>query len=110
MAVKKEKTADVSKTSKAILDKIFRLSSEIHKINDIDILLDKILKEARRFTGAEGGTVFLAEEGKLKIKNVQNDSLFKENPANRYHYIGKELKIDCSSIAGYAAGMPESVR
>ncbi len=110
MAQKKNIEVVGKKTSKVILDRIFKISSEIHKISDIDILLDKILKEARRFTGAEGGTIFLVEEGKLKVRAIQNDVLFRSNPADRYKYIGKKLKLDSSSIAGHSVTTAESVK
>lgn len=86
-----------------ILSHILRIAEEIHNITDIDILLDKILFEARKFTNAEGGTIFLMEEDKLKIKYTQNDRLFVNDPAKKYKYLGQEVSIGDESIAGCTA-------
>jgi len=91
------------KTDKEILQQILKISEEIHNINDIDILLDKILYEVRRFTNAESGTIFLVTEGKLRINYTQNDVLFERDPSSRYKYLYHDLPIDNSSIAGSVA-------
>jgi len=91
------------KTDKEILQQILKISEEIHNINDIDILLDKILYEVRRFTNAESGTIFLVTEGKLRINYTQNDVLFERDPSSKYKYLYHDLPIDNSSIAGSVA-------
>lgn len=62
-----------------------RLREQIHALNrigialsaerDLDRLLEKIVKEARGFTGADAGTLYLVEGESLKCVVVQNDSL-----------------------------------
>jgi HD-GYP domain-containing protein (c-di-GMP phosphodiesterase class II) len=91
------------KTDKEILREILKISEDILNISDIDILLDKILYEVRRFTSAEGGTIFMVEDNKLRMSYTQNDILFEENPANRYKYLNKEIPLDPKSIAGATA-------
>src|SRR2546426_9095437 len=46
--------------------------------HDLDILLERILIEARRFTRAEAGTLFLREGDHLRFAVVQNDRLARE--------------------------------
>lgn len=92
-----------AKTDKEILQQILKISEEIHNINDIDILLDKILFEVRRFTNAEAGTIFLVNDGKLRINYSQNDVLFEKDPSSRYKYLYHDIPIDNSSISGSVA-------
>jgi len=91
------------KTDKEILQQILKISEEIHNINDIDILLDKILFEVRRFTNAEAGTIFLANEGRLQINYSQNDVLFAKDPSAMYKYLYHDVAIDNASISGSVA-------
>lgn len=98
IAVKKKKMND-----RAILQYILKITEDIHNITDIDILLDKLLFEARKFTNAEGGTIFLVEDEALKIKYTQNDKLFQNDPAKKYKYLGHEVAIGDESIAGCTA-------
>jgi HD-GYP domain-containing protein (c-di-GMP phosphodiesterase class II) len=91
------------KTDKEIFKEILKISEEIHNIADIDILLDKILYEVRRFTSAEGGTIFMVEDNNLRMSYTQNDIIFNGNPANRYKYLNKEVPLDPKSIAGATA-------
>jgi GAF domain-containing protein len=48
------------------------LSSEQHNLN---ALLERILQEARRFTRAEAGTLYLAKNESLTFEIIQNDKL-----------------------------------
>lgn len=90
------------KSDKHILEYILKISEDVHNITDIDILLDKLLYEVRKFTNAEGGTIFLADEGSLKIRYTQNDTLFKD-ASMKYKYLGQEIPVSNDSIAGCAA-------
>ncbi len=88
---------------KEILDKLLTISENIHNISDIDILLDKVLFELRKFTNAEGGTIFLVEDGNLKIRYIQNEILFKNDASAKYKYLDKIIPINKESIAGACA-------
>ncbi len=59
-------------------DKIFRLNNigaSISAKENIDDFLKTIITEAKNITGADGGTIYLVDEDKLKFKIVQTDSL-----------------------------------
>ena len=45
---------------------------------DLGTLLERILTEARRFTRAEAGTLFLREGDQLRFSVVQNDKLARD--------------------------------
>ena len=96
----KKVKASSTKTDKNILKEILKISEEIHNIADIDILLDKILLEVRHFTNAEGGSIFMVEDDKLRMSYTQNDLIFSNNPATRYKYQNQEIPLDIRSIAG----------
>ena len=98
--VQKQLKASSAKSDKNILKEILKISEEIHNIADIDILLDKILLEVRHFTNAEGGSIFMVEDDKLRMSYTQNDLIFAGNPAARYKYQNQEIPFDEKSIAG----------
>ena len=62
-----------------------KLREQIHILNrigialsaerDLDRLLERIVKEARGFTGADAGTLYLLDGGNLSCAVVQNDTL-----------------------------------
>lgn len=62
-----------------------QLMSEIRRLSDIgralsgernlDALLEMIVLEARKFTRADAGTLYIIEDSSLRFKIVQNDSL-----------------------------------
>ena len=43
--------------------------------NNLNALLERILQEARRFTRAEAGTLYLASDDHLTFEIIQNDKL-----------------------------------
>lgn len=85
------------------LQGLLLLSEEIIQAHDLSSLLDKILWEARHYTGAEAGSIFLVESGRLRFSYVHNDVLFTTQAGNRYLYQDYYLPIDTSSLGGYAA-------
>jgi hypothetical protein len=77
---------------------------EIYHLKDLDSLLERILTEARRFTRADAGTIYLATKARLHFNFVQNDTLFKGQPASvKRTYLQSTLPLDKTSIAGYVA-------
>ncbi len=93
-----------SKNDTKVFKKLVTITEELSHIADIDSLLDRILLEARKFTSADAGSIYLVEGNKLTFDYVQNDSLFKgEHIYNKYLYSDHEIDIDDKSIAGYTA-------
>lgn len=94
-----------------LINTLIDISEEINKLTDLDSVLDRVLLEARNFTNADAGSIYLIEKDKLKFRYVQNDSLFKDNHYY-YHYLysDHEIPIDHNSIAGYVASTGESVK
>ncbi len=91
-------------SDKARLKEIIDLSTEISRTNDIDILLDKILTKARALTGADAGSIYIKEEGRLTFKAAQNETLQKQlAPGKKLIHTRFALPLDSSSIAGHVA-------
>jgi len=91
---------------------ILRLDSELNQIQDYDLLLEKILFEARKVVRADAGSIYITvptetgEEGteKLAIKYSQNDTIQKNLPqGHKMIYTIFSVLINEKSISGYSA-------
>ncbi len=80
-----------------------QVSHEFLLYDDINIILDRILSEARRISHADAGTIYLVENNELVFAYTHNDTLFPVNEASKYSYSNSRLPIDETSIAGYCA-------
>ncbi len=65
--------------------KLINLGIEIFQVKDIDVLLERILLEARKLVNADAGSIYIKEGDKLKFSYTQNDTLQKRLP------LGKKL-------------------
>ena len=92
------------------VDRLFATVENLYHIRDLDSLLERILYEARRFVRADAGTLYLEAKGRLFFSYVQNDTLFKDESAERRHvYASQSMIIDRTSLAGYAAASGEAL-
>jgi HD-GYP domain-containing protein (c-di-GMP phosphodiesterase class II) len=88
---------------------IVSLDSELNQIQDYDLLLERILFEARKVVSADAGSIYItepAEEGneKLSIKYSQNDTIQKTLPqGQKMIYSIFSVAINEQSISGYCA-------
>src|SRR5690625_3275636 len=57
------------------LQRLHRIGIALSSERDLDRLLEMIVEEARRFTGADGGTLYLVSDDVLEFKIVQTASL-----------------------------------
>lgn len=58
-----------------LLKELIQIGIALTSERDLSALLERILLEARRFTRADAGTLFLREGDQLRFAVVQNDSL-----------------------------------
>ncbi|MEE9610642.1 MAG: HD-GYP domain-containing protein [Desulfatiglandales bacterium] len=92
------------------IDLITQISLDISQINDIDLLLEKILTNVRRLSSADAGSIYLKQGDKLKFSYTQNDTLQKRlDPEKKLIYNTFSIPIDNNSIAGYVAKNRETV-
>jgi HD-GYP domain-containing protein (c-di-GMP phosphodiesterase class II) len=89
---------------------ILQVSEEINRLKDVDAILDRILYESRSFAGADAGTIYTVDEGRLKFGCVQNDTLFKKDTVDKAVYADFSIPINDNSIVGYAAHHGEVVK
>jgi len=85
-------------------DIVFELDSELSKVQDADILLERILLSARRVVNADAGTIYVREGEQLVFKYSQNATLEKRlPPGQKLPMSNMRIPIDDSRIAGYVA-------
>jgi HD-GYP domain-containing protein (c-di-GMP phosphodiesterase class II) len=94
------------------LKSIFEIDFELRKIQDLDLLLERILLEARKVVHADAGSIYVkqtAEEDeepidKLYFKYAQNDTIQKSiPPGQKLIYSTFSQPINDKSISGYCA-------
>jgi len=92
------------------LNEIIQLGYEIAQVQDFDILMEHILAKARKFTGADAGSIYIAEGDRLKFQCNQNDTLRKKLPAGKkLIYSTFTVPIDNKTISGYVANNGETL-
>ena len=62
-------------SEKEKIDLITQISLDINEVKDIDLLLESILTNVRKFFNADAGSIYLRENNKLKFSYSQNDTL-----------------------------------
>ena len=98
---------------------IIKLDSELNQIQDLDLLLERILLEARKVVRADAGSIYVIEKeddengnkvDKLSVKYAQNDTLAKNLPAGqKLVYSVFSLDINEKTVSGYCAHTRELV-
>lgn len=89
---------------------VISLDSELNKLQDLDILLERILTEARRVTSADAGSIYIRRGDQLDINYSQNDTKQAELPkGEKLIYKVFSFPINKKSIAGYAASTGEPI-
>ena len=90
------------------LEEIIRLGGELNSIHDVDILLERILKEAIKCVDADAGTIYERKGDFLAFSYAENETKRKKlPPGDKLIYTGFEVPINKSSISGYVAATGE---
>lgn len=91
-------------TEKEKLDKLMSLGVELNQVKDVDILMERILTDARRFVNADAGSIYIRRGDHLLFSYTQNETLRKRlPPGEKLIYSTFQLPVDTASIAGYVA-------
>ena len=86
------------------LKALTNLGIELSQVHDLDILMERILTEARRFVSADAGSIYIRENRLLHFSYTQNDTLQKRlEPGEKLIYSTFKIPINKESIAGYVA-------
>lgn len=89
-------------TKEQKLQGIIEMESKLNEIQDLDILLERILTEARKIVHADAGSIYVVEGTNLRIKHAQNDTQLKSLPeGSKIPYVSFSFPISKKSIAGY---------
>ena len=92
------------------LRSIISLDSELNKIQDLDILLERILSEARSVVNADAGSIYIVRDDELVINYAQNDTKQSELPeGEKLIYKVFTVPVNTKTISGYAAATGEPV-
>jgi HD-GYP domain-containing protein (c-di-GMP phosphodiesterase class II) len=104
---------DSSITKEQKLQRIIELEKKLGEIQDVDVLLERILTETRSIVHADAGSIYEVDGKNLKIKYAQNDTHLKElAPGEKLPYTSFSFPVNQKSIAGYVAftGEPLNIR
>ncbi|MFP4033821.1 MAG: HD domain-containing phosphohydrolase, partial [Desulfococcaceae bacterium] len=86
------------------LEGLTRLGIDLGQVQDLDLLMERVLTEARRFVNADAGSIYVREEERLHFTYTQNDTLQRRlPPGEKLIYSTFTIPADTSSIAGYVA-------
>ncbi len=91
-------------TEKEKLDRLIELGIELNQVNDLDILMERVLTEARNFVNADAGSIYIRDGDALQFTYTQNDSLQRDLPeGQKLIYSTFTILINEKTIAGYVA-------
>lgn len=99
---------DIAMQSEAcVLRSLLVVGVNLTTIQDRRRMLEVILREARRLVGAEAGTLYTVEAGRLRFAAAQNDRL--DMSSLQQHLLDRELPITSESLAGFVAMAGQTV-
>jgi response regulator RpfG family c-di-GMP phosphodiesterase len=86
------------------LKRIIDFGLEITHVKDLDLILERILTEARHLAQADAGSIYIKENDLLHFTCTQNATQQKQLPPGRkLIYSTFTIPVDNTSIAGYVA-------
>jgi len=89
---------------KSKLQRIIQIGIEVAQIKDLDVLLEKVLSEARNLVNADAGSIYIKEGNNLKFSYSQNETLRKRlEKGKKLIYTTFSMPITNESIAGFVA-------
>ena len=92
----------LSETEK--LNALVELGIKLSQVQDLDILMEHLLTEARRFVNADAGSIYIRNEDFLHFTYTQNDSLQKRlKYGEKLIYSSFAVPMNTKTVAGYVA-------
>jgi HD-GYP domain-containing protein (c-di-GMP phosphodiesterase class II) len=86
------------------LRRLFEIDADLNRIQDLDFLLEEVLRGARLTVQADAGSIYLVEGDQLHFRYSQNDTLSRKlAPGQPLVYSIFAMAIDNRSVAGYCA-------
>ncbi|AEE16370.1 HD-GYP domain-containing protein [Treponema brennaborense] len=85
------------------LQKILETEKILTDIQDVDVLLERLLTEARGIVHADAGSIYVYENEKLSIKYAQNDTQRRKlAPGQKLPFSYFSFAVNEKSIAGFS--------
>lgn len=92
------------------LRRLFKIDANLNRVQDLDILLEEILRGARLTVRADAGSIYLVEDGRLHFRYSQNETLEKRlGPGEKLPYRRFDIPVNNQSISGYCAAKGKMV-
>jgi diguanylate cyclase (GGDEF)-like protein len=100
-----EHTNGTSRTSvNQLLKQLIQIGIALTSERNLSSLLERIVAEARRFTNAEAGTLYLRDGDALRFAAAQNDALLERlGEREMRRQLAEPLPLTQASLAGYVA-------
>ncbi len=97
-------------TERQKLEVLTGLGIELNRVRDLDILMERILTEARLFVNADAGSIYIRDGGRLHFSYTQNATLQSRLPAGaKLPYSVYSIPVGGESLAGYCAATGRSL-
>lgn len=86
------------------LDALAQLGIDLNQVQDLDILMERILTEARRFVSADAGSIYIRDDRHLRFTYTQNETLQSRlGKGEKLIFSTFAIPISDKSIAGFVA-------
>ncbi len=83
---------------------LLKVIRDLHQIHDYNVLLERILHEARIFVRADAATLYLRDGEKLYFNYIENETLFPDGRSeDKFAYTDQSIALDKTSLAGFVA-------
>lgn len=94
-----------------IVLKMTQIGIELSREQNLEKLLDLIVRETRRFTDSEAGSLYILEDKSLKFVVAQNEALNTRGGDSARQFKAHSMPLNKSSLAGYVAstGQPLNI-
>ncbi|MFC2076792.1 GAF domain-containing protein, partial [candidate division KSB1 bacterium] len=107
MSAQKPKSKGRSTASESMdyarqVERLNQIGIALSSVHDLDKLLKLILKEARSFTKADAGSLYIVEGDRLTIKVTQNATLDRRQ-GPKYPFQSFSFPIEKNRMSGYVA-------
>lgn len=108
--MKEKESCNLEQNHDDKLQKIIEIERQLSEIQDVDVLLERILTETRKIVNADAGSIYVLDGKNLKIKYGQNDTHLKElPPGTKLPYTSFSFPINEKSICGYVASTKKAL-
>lgn len=92
------------------LQQLIDFSLQVDQIEDVDMLLEKILSAARKLVNADAGYIYMIQGERLHCRHIQNDIVYEQlAPGKKIIFPPFSLPIDESTVTGYVASTGETL-